>query len=54
LPTRQRGNARPDNFIDAYNLAHRLKTLKEQWPSEAERFKIDPIHPMPGLDTRSS
>ena len=48
------------NFIDAYNFGRRLKTLKgltpyeficKQWTSESERFRIDPIHQMPGLNT---
>ncbi|MBB4000636.1 hypothetical protein GGR04_004516, partial [Aureimonas pseudogalii] len=48
------------DFIDAYNFARRLKTLKgltpyeficKKWTSEPERFKLDPIHQMPGLNT---
>nr|WP_128418469.1 IS481 family transposase [Xanthomonas populi] len=48
------------NFIEAYNFARRLKALKgltpyeficKQWTSEPERFKVDPIHLMPGLNT---
>ncbi|MDD2546138.1 MAG: IS481 family transposase [Burkholderiaceae bacterium] len=48
------------NFIDAYNFGRRLKTLKgltpyefirKQWTSEPQRFRIDPIHLMPGLNT---
>lgn len=48
------------DFIDAYNFARRLKTLKgltpyeyicKQWTSKPERFKLDPIHQMPGLNT---
>ncbi|WP_081390799.1 IS481 family transposase [Xanthomonas campestris] len=48
------------NFIDAYNYGRRLKALKgltpyeficKQWTSEPERFKVDPIHLMPGLNT---
>ncbi|WAT13598.1 IS481 family transposase [Xanthomonas fragariae] len=48
------------NFIDAYNFARRLKALKgltpyeficKQWTSEPERFKVNPIHLMPGLNT---
>ena len=48
------------NFIDAYNFGRRLKTLKgltpyeficKQWTSEPKRFRIDPIHQMPGLNT---
>lgn len=49
-----------DTFIHAYNFARRLKTLKgltpyeficQRWQNEPERFKIDPIHQMPGLNT---
>ena len=48
-----------DDFIAAYNFARRLKTLKgltpyeficKRWTSEPERFIIDPIHQMPGLN----
>jgi len=48
------------NFIDAYNFGRRLKTLKglmpyeficKQWTAEPERFRMDPIHLMPGLST---
>ena len=47
------------NFIDAYNYGRRLKALKgltpyeficKQWTSEPERFKVNPIHLMPGLN----
>ena len=47
------------DFIDAYNFARRLKTLNgltpyeyisKIWTSEPERFIIDPIHQMPGLN----
>ncbi|APP81936.1 IS481 family transposase [Xanthomonas hortorum] len=47
------------NFIDAYNYARRLKALKgltpyeficKQWASEPERFNVNPIHLMPGLN----
>jgi transposase InsO family protein len=50
------------DFIRAYNYARRLKTLKgltpyefivKTWTNEPERFKIDPIHQMPGLNTLS-
>lgn len=46
-----------DDFIAAYNFARRLKTLKgltpyenicKIWKSEPDRFKLDPIHQMPG------
>ena len=48
------------DFIDAYNFGRRLKTLKgltpyeficKQWTSKPERFKLDPIHQMPGPNT---
>ena len=48
------------DFIDAYNFGRRLKTLKgltpydficKQWTSEPERFTLNPIHQMPGLNT---
>jgi transposase InsO family protein len=47
------------NFVDAYNFARRLKTLKgltpyeficKRWTSEPERFTIDPLQQMPGLN----
>ena len=43
----------------AYNFARRLKTLNgltpyeyicKIWTSEPDRFNIDPIHQMPGLN----
>ena len=46
----------PD-FIAAYNFGRRLKTLEgltpyelicKQWTIEPDRFKLDPIHQMPG------
>ncbi|MGV6876748.1 IS481 family transposase [Pseudochelatococcus sp. B33] len=48
------------DFIDAYNFARRLKTLKgltpyeficKQWTTETERFMLNPIQQMPGLNT---
>ena len=48
------------DFINAYNYARRLKTLKgltpyeyicKIWTNEPERFTINPIHQMPGLNT---
>ena len=48
------------NFISAYNFGRRLKTLKcltpyeficNQWTIEPERFTLNPIHLMPGLNT---
>jgi transposase InsO family protein len=48
------------DFINAYNFGKRLKTLKgltpyecicKIWTNEPERFKLNPIHQMPGLNT---
>ena len=48
------------DFINAYNYGRRLKTLKgltphefiaKTWTKEPERFRLDPIHQMPGLNT---
>ena len=48
------------NFISAYIFGRRLKTLKgltpyeficKQWTIEPERFTLNPIHQMPGLNT---
>jgi hypothetical protein len=48
------------NFISAYNFGRRLKTLKgltlceficKQWTIEPERFTLEPIRQMPGLNT---
>jgi transposase len=48
------------DFINAYNFGRRLKTLKgltpyeyicKQWTSEPDRFILDPIHQMPGLNS---
>jgi transposase InsO family protein len=47
------------DFINAYNYARRLNTLKgltpyeficKKWTSEPKRFKINPIHQNPGLN----
>jgi len=47
------------DFMDAYNFARRLKTLKgmtpyeficKSWTNEPERFTLNPIHQMPGLN----
>lgn len=49
-----------DDFINAYNYARRLKTLKgltpyeficKCWTNEPDRFNLNPIHQMPGLNT---
>ena len=48
------------DFIDAYNYGRRLKTLKgltpyeyicKIWTDEPDRFTLNPIHQMPGLNT---
>lgn len=48
------------DFVSAYNFGRRLKTLKgltpyeficKRWTSEPERFTLNPIHQMPGLNT---
>ncbi|TIQ41196.1 MAG: transposase family protein, partial [Mesorhizobium sp.] len=48
------------DFLSAYNFARRLKTLKgltpyeficKTWKKEPERFRLDPVHQMPGLNT---
>lgn len=49
-----------EDFMAAYNFARRLKTLGgltpyeyicKIWSSEPDRFILDPIHLMPGLNT---
>jgi transposase InsO family protein len=48
-----------DHFVAAYNFGRRLKTLQgptpyeficKRWTIEPERFILDPIHQMPGLN----
>jgi transposase InsO family protein len=48
------------DFVSAYNFGRRLKTLDgitpyeficKSWTSQPERFILDPIHQMPGLNT---
>ena len=48
------------DFINAYNFGRRLKTLKgltpyehicKIWTAEPDRFILNPIHQMPGLNT---
>jgi len=48
------------DFVAAYNFARRLKTLKgltpyeficKLWTKEPERFTLDPLHQLPGLNT---
>jgi transposase InsO family protein len=50
------------DFVAAYNFGRRLKTLKgltpyeficKQWTLEPERFRLNPLHQMPGLNTYS-
>jgi hypothetical protein len=50
----------PADFLDAYNFARRLKTLAgltpyeficKIWTSEPQRFTLDPIHQMQGLNS---
>ena len=53
------GRPRMADFIRAYNFGRRLKTLKgltpyeficKCWTSEPERFILNPLHQMPGLN----
>ena len=48
------------DFVAAYNFARRLKTLRgltsyeficKVWISQPDRFNLNPIHQMPGLNT---
>ena len=48
------------NFLDAYNYAGRLKTLNgltpfelicKVWTQQPQRFRLNPIHHMPGPNT---
>ena len=48
------------DFVSAYNFGRRLKTLKgltpyeyicKCWTSQPTRFKLNPIHQMPGLNS---
>lgn len=48
------------DFLDAYNFARRLKTLNgltpyeyicKTWTSQPDRFILNPVHQMPGLNT---
>ncbi len=47
------------DFVTAYNFARRLKTLKgltpyeylcQRWAAEPQRFTLNPLHQMPGLN----
>jgi transposase InsO family protein len=58
--THEQLKAHMSDFIAAYNFARRLKTLRGLTPYEAicklwthhpDRFTLDPIHQMPGLNT---
>ena len=49
-----------NDFINAYNFGRRLKTLQglapyesivKTWTNEPERFRLNPTHQMPGLNT---
>jgi hypothetical protein len=60
---RQRDNAlrtHLSDFLDAYNFARRLKTLKgltplkficKAWTSHPQRFTINPLQKTPGLNS---
>jgi hypothetical protein len=48
------------DFVTAYNFAKRLKTLKgltpyeficKAWTKEPERFNLNPLQQMPGLNS---
>jgi hypothetical protein len=48
-----------DLFLRAYNFAKRLKSLKrltpyehicKAWTEQPKRFRLDPVHHMPGLN----
>ncbi len=52
--------SRLNDFVSAYNFARRLKRLKgltpyeyicKIWTKEPKRFRLNPIHKMPGLNT---
>jgi transposase InsO family protein len=56
----QQLEAHLENFVNAYNFARRLKTLRgltpyeyicKIWAAEPERFRINPHHQMPGPNT---
>ena len=58
--THDKLRTRLDHFVQAYNYARRLKTLKgltpygficKAWTSEPHRFKISPLQQMPGLNS---
>ena len=48
------------DFVSAHNFARRLKTLKgltpyeffcKAWTSQPQRFKLNPLQQMPGLNS---
>ena len=48
------------DFVDAYNFGRRLKTLNgltpfefvcKRWTTEPERFRVNPLQQMPGLNS---
>ena len=48
------------DFVDAYNFGRRLKTLNgltpfefvcKRWTTEPERFSVNPLQQMPGLNS---
>jgi hypothetical protein len=50
-------------FLDAYNFAKRLKSLRgltpyericQLWTEQPERFRLNPLHHMAGLNTYTS
>jgi hypothetical protein len=57
--THEQLKAHLSDFIAAYNFARRLKTLRcltpyeaicKLWTHDQDRFTLDPIHQMPGLN----
>jgi transposase InsO family protein len=57
--THEQLKAHLSDFIAAYNFARRLKTLRgltpyeaicKLWTHDPDRFTLDPIHQMPGLN----
>ena len=61
-PSRSGESVHLADFMAAYNFARRLKTLSgltpyeyicKIWTSEPDRFILNPIHQMPGLNTPS-
>jgi len=52
-----------NDFLRAYNFARRLKTLKgltpyeylcKLWTQTPDRFTLNPIHQMPGLNNQAA